>query len=88
MSASLWCPIMQRRGAPLTLCEETSQYRGRQEHAHLFLVCLSHFTNACGLNEVRQLEGRLFQASLPLQVFPLLTPMPRHRHCIPVGLRN
>ena len=55
---------------------------------YLFLVGLPHLAYSGGLYEVWELEGRLLQAPLPLQVFPLLTPMPRHRHCISVRLHR
>ena len=38
---------------------------------YLFLVGLAHLADAGGLYEVRQLERRLLQAPLPLQVLPL-----------------
>lgn len=37
-------------------------------------------------DKLRQLEGRLLYPSLPLQVLALLAPVPRHRHCVSVGL--
>ena len=55
---------------------------------YLFLVGLAHFANAGGLYEVWQLEGRLLQASLPLQVLPLLAPVAWHRHSVPVRLHR
>ena len=52
----------------------------------LLLVGLAHVRNAGGLNEVRELERRLLNAALALEVLALLGPVPGDRDRIPVSL--
>lgn len=54
--------------------------------ADLLLQGLPHLLDARLLDEVGQLERRLLDSSLALQVLPLEAPVPRHRHRVPGGL--
>ena len=45
-------------------------------------------TDAGGLDELGQLEGRLVQATLALQVLALLGPVPWDGHGVAVGLQG
>mmetsp|Transcript_27332 Transcript_27332/g.73910 ORF Transcript_27332/g.73910 Transcript_27332/m.73910 type:complete len:436 (-) Transcript_27332:858-2165(-) len=55
--------------------------------ALLLRVPLTHLPNACSLYEVWQLEGRLLDTPLALQVLAFLGPVTRHRCCVSVGLQ-
>lgn len=54
----------------------------------LLEVCLPHLTNARGLDVVRELEGRLLNPSLALQVGSFLRPVTGDRDCVAVCLRG
>ncbi len=55
--------------------------------AHLFMVCLPHFSNACGLDILWQLEHRFLDSPFALQIFPFLGPVPRNWNRISVSLQ-
>jgi hypothetical protein len=48
---------------------------------HLLLHTLAHALDARPLDKVRQVEGRLLEAPLALQVLALGAPVPRLRLC-------
>ena len=52
----------------------------------LFLDGLAHRLDTGALDKVRQVERRLLEAALSLQVLALGAPMSRHGHCVSRGL--
>ena len=61
--------------------------KSQQLDAHLLLPGLAHALDARPLDKVRQVEGRLLEAPLALQVLALGAPVPRHRHRVPRRLQ-
>ena len=55
--------------------------------SYLLLQCLSHLLDAGALDELGQLEGRLLDTPLALQVLALEAPVARHGHGVPRGLQ-